>query len=208
MANFDTIKAEVISRLGGRTDISDRVTLWMNDAYFDIMLSPKYSFWELDKSNTSITTVDGTRTYSLSGISDLWFILALRDNTNEREIKQGSWKIFDRAAYADGPPLRYDRFGSDLILDPTSDGAYVIQIRYRYRPPQLAQGGDHLLGREWDELLTIMTVRNGYAALEQHRKAAEQERLLLPKMLDREEAESLEDTDADEMSIGVRMEKT
>jgi hypothetical protein len=207
--SFNTIKTEVIARLGGRTDISSRVETWINDAYFELCLSPRFSFYELDKSNT-FTTVVNLREYNIEGFGDVWFLLGLRDVTNERKLKKSHWTVFDAksqpTAATTQTATHYARFGDFVELDPTPGSIYTIKARYRRRPTELSAGTDHPLGREWDEPITVLAVVKGYEALEQPEKAASQRTLLEQILSLREEPESLEDMDLDDLTIGVRFE--
>ena len=207
MGTFNTIKAEVIARMGGRTDISARVDIWLNDAFFELCLLPRFAFFELDKQDTSIATVAATRVYALTGITDLWHILDVRDHTNERLLRRSSVREFDKRVQTNvtGFPVEYARFGTDLELDPTPDGAYTLRIRYRKRPNELSAGNATGLSREWDEVLTTMTVAKGFEALEQWEKASAQRQLLEGLLAIREEPLRLEDADA-ELTIGVELE--
>ena len=134
-------------------------------------MTPRYMFYELDKS-VSFNTVASTRVYTLSTYaSDLWFIMMVRDDTNEREIRKKNIKVLDQTAAVTGQPTRYARFAGTMVLDPTPDGVYSILVRYRRRPTELSTGDSTVLGREWDEPLILLSVVKGYNALEQPEKA-------------------------------------
>lgn len=201
MAGYSVLVSEITSRLGNRSDITARVPQWLNDSYFELLLSPRFSFYELDAS-TTLTTTASTRTYSLSSVSDLWFILSLRDTTNVRRLRRANVRDFDEIQHTEGQPTRYARFGSSLEFDPTPDGTYTLTLRYRKRPPELASGSSPLIAREWDEVLIALAVLKGREALEQTEQAAAQRALVEGMMAAREEVLSLEDADAD-TTIGV-----
>lgn len=196
MAGVTAITTEILARLGNRTGMDARVLTWLNDGYFELLLSPRFPFFELDTS-TTLTTVASTRTVSLSGVTDLWFILTVRDTTNIRRLRKADVREFDEIAHTTGFPTRYARYGTDLELDPTPDGAYSLQVRYRKRAAELTTGGSHLLGREWDEVLIALGVLKGREALEQTEQAAGQRQLLEGMLAAREEVLSLEDMDSD-----------
>lgn len=207
--SFNTIKTEVIARLGGRTDLDSRVITWINDAYYELALTPRYSFFELDTTST-ITTESGTRDYSISSITNLWFILGIRDQTNERKVRKSHWTVFDAKTQPSATgqiPTHYSRFEKILTFDPTPGGVYTMLLRFRRRPNEMTVNTNHLLGREWDEPITVLSTIKGYEALEQPEKAASQRTLLEQILGLREEAESLEDMDADDVSVGVRLEE-
>lgn len=204
MATFDEIRAEVRRRIGNRTDVEDRLGTWVNDAYFDLLMEPEYVFHELDKKIILITNPN-QREYSLDPYTDLWFILGIRDNTNEREVNKVHWKTFDRRAHVESWPTRYARFDNMLELDPTPDGAYELQIRYRRRVNELTQGTSPEIPREWHSMLTHIAVVKAYEALEQFEKAAAQRQLLVPMEDLRKDLVELEDEDQ-ESAFRVRLD--
>src|ERR1700744_5479300 len=59
------MKAELIRRLGGRTEASfaSRVEYWLDAAQLDVGLT--YHHFELDKTDTSLTLASGTSTITL-----------------------------------------------------------------------------------------------------------------------------------------------
>lgn len=196
MAGITELATEITARLGNRTDISSRVLMWLNDGYVELLLSPRFNFWELDTSGTFVT-VSSTRTYSLTSFTTLWFLLTVRDTTNIRRLRQAHVREFDEIQHVSGQPTRYARYGTTLELDPTPDGAYTIQLRYRKRPDELTLGGSHLLGREWDEVLVALAVLKGREALEQTEQASAQRQLVEHLLATREDALALEDQDSD-----------
>jgi hypothetical protein len=200
MAGYSTLVSEITQRLGNRSDIAARVPLWLNDAYYEVLLSPRFAFFELDQSGT-VTTADGTRIYSLADITDLWFILSVRDTTNSQRLRRAHVREFDDIQYTEGQPNRYARYGNNLELDPTPDGVYTLAIRYRKRPSELADGGSPVIGREWDEVLIALAVLKGREALEQTEQAAGQRQLVEGMLARREEVLVLEDADA-EVTMG------
>jgi hypothetical protein len=70
------------------------------------------------------------------------------------------------------------------------------------RPPELVQGGDTILQREWHEILTTMAVQKGWEALEQWDKASSQKQLVEVQMARRFDAFQMDDADS-EATIGV-----
>jgi hypothetical protein len=199
---FDAIKTEVVARLGGRTDIDTRVDIWINDAYFELLLGPLYAFHEIEKQATA-QTIDTLRAYDLP--SDLWFILSIRDDTNNRKLRRSHWSSFDKRSASSGIPNRYARFADTVELDPTPDDAYDLIIRYRIRPDELSSTVAPVTGREWDELITVLSTAKGWEALEQQERAAAQWQLFGRLSRQRMDIAQLEDMDS-ETTIGVRLE--
>ena len=196
---FDAIQTEVIARLGNRQDIAARSSVWINDAYFEILMNPRFTFFELDAVQQAATVI-GQRTYSLP--PDLWFILSLRDNTNNIKLQRTHTMVLDKIAPVAGLSVRYARFGLAVELDPTPNSVVTLQLRYRKRVAELTAGSTLVIPREWDEPVTVLSVVKGFEALDNKEKAAFQ-RQLFDKMLEnRQDVPTLEDMDA-ETTIGI-----
>lgn len=207
MASFDAIQTEVKARLGNRDNIDSRLPVWINDAYFELLLNPRFSFFELDKQVLT-STVNTLRAYALP--ADLWFILDIRifktvsgTSSDFRKLRRSHWMDFDKREPLPGVPHKYARFGATIEIDPTPDATYTMLMRYRFRPVELTTGLSPLIGREWDEVITVLSVIKGYDALEQPEEAAKQRTLLEQLLTSRLDVPQLEDMDA-ETTIGVR----
>lgn len=201
MGSYNTISAEVKLRLGNRDDIDSRLPLWINDAYFELLLSPRFSFYELDKQATMLT-INTLRAYDLP--DDLWIILDIRDWDNNRKLSRKHWSQYDKRSRPTGAPTSYCRFGLTVELDPTPDDEYQLILRYRYRPNDLTADSSTLLGREWDEMITTLAVAKGCEALELPERAAQHRRLFEQMVSNRITVAELEDMDS-EITIAPRM---
>jgi len=89
--------------------------------------------WTFLERSYDLSTVSGTREYSLPGDLELKNILA-------DGVRRASWtpplyyvqdSILDQTVLTSGAPIRYSVFNNQLILDPTPDAAYTITIKYR-----------------------------------------------------------------------------
>jgi len=200
--NVNQILQELTYRLGNRSDISSRTLVWLNDAYFELLMSPRFTYWALDKSY-SWTAAQGTYIYQVSTATpDLWFILDIRNETYQFKLRRKDPSEFDRSWRTDGIPNRYARFQDHIEIRETPDTDYPMTTRYRIRPPELIQGGEHLLTREWDEVITTMAVQKGWEALEQWDKSSAQKQLVETQLARRFDAFQMGDIDA-EPTIGV-----
>ena len=197
------ILQEMTWRLGNRTDITPRTIIWLNDAYFELLLSPRFTYFQVDKRVTW-TALNNQRNYTLSTwVPDLWFILDVRNEVYQQKLSRKDPSEFDRTWWINGMPLRYTRFGDRLEIDPTPDMDYDMSMRYRIRPSELVAGGNHLLTREWDEVLITMAVQKGWEALEQWDKAGVQKQITETQLAHRFDAFQMDDADS-EATIGVR----
>ena len=200
--NVNQILQEMTWRLGNRSDLSQRILTWLNDAYFELLLTPRFTFFQIDNTY-AWTAQQGVYVYPIStSTPDLWFILDIRNEVYQIKLKRKDPTEFDRTWRIDGIPERYTRFGDRIELYPTPDMDYDMTTRYRIRPPELAQGGVHLLTREWDEVLTTMAVQKGWESLEQWDKASAQKNLTEMQLARRFDAFQMDDADS-EATIGV-----
>jgi len=195
--NVNQMQQELVWRVGNRTDLANRSLVWLNDAYFELLLSPRFTFFETDRTFT-FQTVAGGRTFNiLSVVPDLWFILDLRNDTMQRKLDRYSFTEFDRKWRVLALPTRYTRYGPNIEFDPTPDKVYDMTMRYRLRPAELAVDGTHMLTREWDEVIITMAVQKGWEALEQWDKAGQQKQIVETQLDLREEPFKLEDADSE-----------
>jgi hypothetical protein len=195
--NVNQLQAELTWRLGNRTDIAARTLTWLNDAYFELLLSPRFSYFELDRI-FAFATVPLQRSYNVVAmVPDLWFILDLRNETMQNKLARYHWSEFDRKWRVYAIPVRYTRYGPNVEMDPTPDKVYDITMRYRLRPAELVAGGASMLTREWDEIIITMAVQKGWEALEQWDKATAQKQIVEMQLGLREEPQKLEDADSE-----------
>lgn len=203
MQGFSAVKTEVVARLGNRSDISSRVERWIAYAYFELLLNPRFSFFELDKS-VLFNTVIGQATYTIGtdilvNQTNFWFILDLTDTTNAFHLARSHFQVLDRVSSTNGQPVRYYRFGMGVVLDPTPDNIYTIQMRYRQRPadPSTTAPTFSGLGTEWEEPLIVLSTIKGFEALDQRQKAQEQRQIFEAVLPTRLDVPTLEDADAE-----------
>lgn len=194
MAGFDAIQTEVIARLGNRTDINARSAIWINDAYFELLMNPRYNFFEIELQAVA-GTLAGQALYSLP--PDLWFILDLRDDTHNIKLQRTHWSVLDKIQATPGFPVRYARFGMGVQLDPVPNGAFTLHIRYRKRVPELSAGSLLVTPREWDEAITLLAVCKGWDALNNKDQANATRQLFNAAMDNRTDVPTLEDMDAE-----------
>jgi hypothetical protein len=203
--NVNQLLQELTWRVGNRSDIQPRTLVWLNDAYFELLLSPLFTFYQLDRSSPWVAQA-GVRVTQLSSIiPGYWFIIDIRNDDFEQKLKKFDPTEMDKVCRTTGLPYRYGRFGDQIELDPTPDRDYNMTIRWRFRPPELVNGGDHLLTREWDEVLLTKAVQKGFEALEQWEKAKAQ-KLLADNALGRHQDVADMETIDHEITIGVALD--
>ena len=76
--NVTQIIQEMTWRLGNRSDIVDRTLVWLNDAYFELLMSPRFTYYQLDRT----TSVDGSEHRTcLSDLNDVSWDLVHHGHT-------------------------------------------------------------------------------------------------------------------------------
>lgn len=221
MVSVTSMTTEIKARIGNRTDLDQRIIRWLNYAYFELLLNPRIDIFALDK-DTTITTDSTSNRHDLSqSITDLWFILSVRNLLTKRKIYRMHWSQADKLSYnaedlgliigntQHGEPLRYYRYGSELFFDPAPDGLYGIQIRYRRRPDDLVVGSTfpYDMGSEWEERLITLGTLKGFEALRMTDEAAKQRTLYEQLLRSVDSPQDLEDLDVEhtlEVSITPR----
>lgn len=212
MLGFNAIKTEVLARLGNRTDLGARVERWINYAYFELIASPRFSFYELETS-TAIVTVVGKNTYNLSADilngEKIWVITSLYDESNRMLLKKSHMREMERkgssygyTSYGQnlipGRPTHYARSDNVIALFPVPDAVYVIVLRYLQRPDDAVAGDDFIgLGTEWEELLVTLSVSKGFEAIGQVDRALELRQIIEHLISVREEAMKLDDANTE-----------
>lgn len=195
---YDSLKTEIIQRLGNRSDLDARVDQWAMDAFTELTQAPKASFRELDALYSFTAQPGDTRAQVPA---DFWFVLSLRDTT--RKLEQVHWQVLDRIYRTSGRAVRYARYKDFLEFDPVPNEIMPMVMRYRRRLPQLAAGVQVPLEREWHELLITLTVAKGLSALQRFEESAGHRQSVDTDLANREDNPSLEE-DNYESTIGVR----
>jgi hypothetical protein len=131
--------------------------------------------------------------------------MSIRNDTIEKKLKKFDVTEMDRVSRSVGLPFRYGRFADQIELDPTPDREYDMTIRWRIRPPELINGGEHLLTREWDEPLLTLAVQKGWESLEQWEKSKAQKVLSDAQLARRQDVGDMETIDH-EITIGVALD--
>jgi len=195
---YDDLKAEIIQRMGNRSDLATRVDQWAMDAFTELTQAPKASFRELDAVYTPLVTAG---TSQIDTPADFWFILSMRDIW--RKLDQVHWQVIDRSYRTSGIPTRYARYQDHIELDPIPNQDIQYTIRYRKRLPKLTEGLIVPLEREWHELLITLSVAKGLSALQRFEEASGHRQMVDADMLSRQDLLTLEE-DNYESTIGVR----
>jgi len=173
--NYKTLKRHLIRNLGDRDDIDDYVSEWINNTYLDLITQGKFP--ELRKfAPIPCPALDGTTTWTTEvGVPDhsvapnSLFPVSLRDTTNDTPLKQRGIRWYDRnKSTTNAKPRVYAIYGGKYWLDPTPDGNYAIQERFRKKvtTPKLVDDEDvPVIGQEWHEAILLGATYRGTSSL-------------------------------------------
>lgn len=203
MAVLETITNEVGARLGNRTDIGQRVVIWVNDALYELAHNPRFSFRELDTSTTFTipTNITGIDLSNIAG--NIWFILIIRTISHRwRQIHQEEMQDLITAG-GTGEPNRYALHGSLLSWYPGPTQSYNATILYRKRLDALTTGSTIPLPREWEEPLVVLSTIKGLEALQRFEEAGVHRQIYEGLLQQRLSHLELEESQY-ETTIGVR----
>ena len=172
--------------LGGRDDLDDYTTRWLNTAYLTLTgkkripgLKRTIYFPELEVKDESQSWVDGT--YNLTTPLTALVIRGIWDSTNDVYLTRFPsireyWKKTNRqSGSSQGPPKKWIRHESFLYTYPQSDDSYDATIYFRKRPADFESGVQDTteIGPEWDEPLFLLAMTQIHAKLGEYDKAKE-----------------------------------
>lgn len=164
---FSEMYGELETHLGSNARLtassSAKSKEFINRMY--LQLARSYRFYELDLTDTSKSTVAGTATVAVpTGTRE---IISIRDTTNKIKLIKRDIEWYegqDQSSDAQGVPEFYLRYGSNIVLWPTPDGAYALQIRYLKLPDELSDDADvPVYPEDWHEVIVLLaTSRAAY----------------------------------------------
>ena len=149
---------EVLKRLRERevstytaTTYSKMVGAFVNDAKDQI---EKAWDWGANRQIISVSAVDGTREYSLSGFGEDGKVITAYNDSQNGPLQERSQAYFDRVNYtgnlAEGPPIYYCFRGLDASNDskieihPTPNASYTLRFNCCVPQAELAADGTSL----------------------------------------------------------------
>src|SRR6266850_886456 len=208
------IKQEALLELRNRADISaagGRLEAWIRDAY--VFIATSKPIHELEKTvtftlpmNLSERAFADMLDVSPSGLTDLKHTFSMRDLTNVRRVKHGSFRYIDSRPTATGFPRNYCRYGSTYIFDAAPQQPVLYKLRYRklvQEPVFVNQTTPTVVNFfpetpvEWDEPIRLLAVYRGFCGLfeEEHGKTVLEKANYLIKQIPTEEQVEAEDDD-------------
>ena len=164
-------EADVKIGLGGRDDLDDYITRWVNTAYLTLTTKKRIPgmrrtifFPELEVKDESQSWVDGS--YRLSVPDGALIVRGIWDRTNDNKLKRFPsireyWKKTDReSTSSEGEPNKWIRHEGYLYTYPQSDNSYNATIYNRKRPTGLEADVQDVteIGPEWDEAVYLLAM--------------------------------------------------
>jgi len=148
-----SIRNEIITAIGGRTDITDLIDDQINYAVSE--LASMFAFDELHATKTMTTTASQFE-YLLP--SDLYILWGVKEETRRNKpLEYKDIRNFDNMDETQtGTPYFFSQFNKSLILfgmvPDNNDGSnYLIRIRYWQKHAILVNDNDSLVTpKEWD----------------------------------------------------------
>lgn len=178
--NYLAIKNNVTQNLGGRTDIANFLSDWINNTIVDFVTRSKFpelgvfaplKIPELEDTDTFTLSADD---YDQAMPSQVMFLITLKDTTNDQILKQRDIHWFDRnRTTTSSNPTTYCVFEDTIFVDPPPVASTVIQWRGRKKIdiPELAADADiPVIGEELHEGLEIGATWRGAIRLKRSDK--------------------------------------
>lgn len=197
------IKSEAVLELKNRTDISTRMEGWLRESFFEAGYG--YKFHELENTATFTLLNVNEKTFAAMGITDLKFILSLRDTTNKRRITPATFRYIDNLADNITQPHYYCRFATSLLFDGSPSTSISYRLRYKRKITEPVYTGSVYpdTPEEWDEVIRLLAVSRGFQALHETNNANATEQRV-QRLIARLPVEEEVDSDDDVVNLTVR----
>lgn len=131
MATLGTYVSKLAGKIGGRTDINDKITQWLMESYREIAMS-----YDLETLETSVevTWVVGTAEYAYPDDARAIKAFTYLQGNSPVVVTKKDIRIVRRHPLATGAPAIWAPFGAEYILRPVPNLAYVATIDYWRKP--------------------------------------------------------------------------
>jgi hypothetical protein len=211
---FTQAETELQLRLGNRTDLgsgsANRIDQWLDNAQMRIaacMLACE----DLDVYGFPFTTNDGQTVYGLLDIlppaTDIVGIFSIRNDTTGVKVRRFPWQEYRSLnQQAQGPPMRWARWGYNLALDPQPDDAYDMLIDYRRNPQRGVTEIPNRFQEDWLHLAESMgwqSLMKPERAVQAFGRITANLQSMLSMVLDQDQFESTWDQDQVIAPIGM-----
>lgn len=174
--------AQVRPKLGNRTDIDDRITQWLMEAYREISMGYDLETLEATVQNTMVSGIDtyaypvGARAIKslmfMNGVSPV--IPTLKDI---RVVRRYQINTF-------GVPAIWGPFGSNFMVRPTPNQAFPMTIDYWVMPTIVTTSTATInatqiqLPQDWLDIFTYLATEKGHQELQEMDKSQQVHQLI------------------------------
>jgi hypothetical protein len=184
---------EVLIKMENRTQDSARAQVWLRDVLLEISSNADYrdEFDQLELWGTQGTLTPGVQEYpesifvpdTISNLGNMDMLIWLNppNNTIRKRLDYMSVLESDRFQPLNSLPTQWYRFNSNIGFNPVPDLNYLVQPRIVQQHPiddANLCNTTILLPREWNHLLVLAAVEQGYIEYSEYDKAASIHKLL------------------------------
>jgi len=168
---------EVRFNLGNRTDLDDKISLWLRDAYYEIAMGYPLETLELTVENATVAGID---TYDYPDNARGLKALTLMNGRQPVNIVKKNIQVVRRYQInTPGIPSIWAPFGNSFIMRATPNGNYPLIIDYWQTPniaPDESDTGiindtETQLPADWFEILKQSATQKGHNDLQEADKA-------------------------------------
>jgi hypothetical protein len=158
---FSEMYGEVAEHLASRGDVTTaQIKTRINRVYR--RLAKSFSFHELEETDESLTTVDGTASCTVP--AGVWGIQSIKidDTDNETNLVPRDMVWYERQdtrlTKTTGRPRYYILWKNLIYLWITPDDAYSLRVRHKIYPTALSGDSDvPVYPEEWHEYIVLQT---------------------------------------------------
>lgn len=173
---FSDIDAEVLLRLGNRSDITaTQRGFFIKDAYLNVAMMFRHKEIEQVSANENLTINTDTL---VPVVTDIWFPTTIRNTTNGFILSPDSLERVERLQVKPtAPPYKFYWYGGSFVFDSLADTAKVIKIWYKRKPVDFSGSTHSELDELFDPLIIMEAARIGFETVRDYAEAKEQKGL-------------------------------
>lgn len=175
MPTIGDLVPKVRFELGNRTDIDDKITSWLIDAYRELCMG-----YDLETLETSVQnlTVSGIDTYAYPDDARAMKSLFVVQSNQPIEVKKKNIQVVRRyQVNGMGVPVIWAPFGSQYLVRPVPNGEWTLLVDY-WRVPTIDETDTASMNTtevelpdDWFEILVFSAAERGHAKLQEADKA-------------------------------------
>lgn len=173
---------QVRPKLGNRTDIDDRITQWLMEAYREISMGYDLETLEATVVNSTVYNID---TYSYpTGARAIKSLMLLNGNSPVTPTKKDIRVVRRYQVGILGVPSIWAPFAAQFMLRPTPSQAYPLTIDYWVMPTIVETSATTInatlikLPQDWFDILTYLAAEKGHQELQEMDKSEQVHQLI------------------------------